>query len=175
MTSPEHWSADVLREIKARDIRTVCTIPDGGLTQLLNMIKADTAHHRLVTLTTEEEGIGIATGCWLGGERAMIAMQSSGVGNCINALGLPAALRAPCLMLITMRGQWGEFNPWQVPMGQGTRPALEAMGVKCFPVDKAAEIGETFAAAADLAFHGRLSAAVLISQRVIGAKGFGQK
>jgi sulfopyruvate decarboxylase TPP-binding subunit len=138
------------------------------------MVKADPAH-RLITLTTEEEGIGIATGCWLGGERAMVAMQSSGVGNCINALGLPAAFRAPCLMLVTMRGQWGEFNPWQVPMGQGARPALEAMGVKCFPVDKADEVGETFAAAADLAFHGRLSAAVLVSQRVIGAKGFGQK
>jgi sulfopyruvate decarboxylase TPP-binding subunit len=137
-------------------------------------VKADPAH-RLITLTTEEEGIGIATGCWLGGERAMVAMQSSGVGNCINALGLPAAFRAPCLMLVTMRGQWGEFNPWQVPMGQGARPALEAMGVKCFPVDKADEVGETFAAAADLAFHGRLSAAVLVSQRVIGAKGFGQK
>jgi len=174
MTASEHWSSDVFREMKARDIRTVCTIPDGGLTQLLNMVKADPAH-RLVTLTTEEEGIGIATGCWLGGERAMIAMQSSGVGNCINALGLPTALHAPCLMLVTMRGQWGEFNPWQVPMGQAARPALEAMGVKCFPVDKAAEVGETFAAAADLAFHGRLSAAVLVSQRVIGAKGFGQK
>ena len=174
MASSEHWSSDVFREMAARDIRTVCTIPDGGLTQLLNLVKAD-PERRLVTLTTEEEGIGIATGCWLGGERAMIAMQSSGVGNCINALGLPTALRAPCLMLITMRGQWGEFNPWQVPMGQGTRPALEAMGVKCFPVDKAGEVAETFAAAADIAFHGRLSAAVLISQRVIGAKGFGQK
>lgn len=174
MGPSEHWSADVFREVKARNIRTVCTIPDGGLTQLLNMVKADPAH-RLITLTTEEEGIGIATGCWLGGERAMIAMQSSGVGNCINALGLPAAFRAPCLMLVTMRGQWGEFNPWQVPMGQGARPALEAMGVKCFPVDKASEVGETFAAAADLAFHGRVSAAVLVSQRVIGAKGFGQK
>jgi sulfopyruvate decarboxylase alpha subunit len=174
MTSSEHWSSDVFRELTARDIRTVCTIPDGGLTQLLNMVKADPGR-RLVTLTTEEEGIGIATGCWLGGERAMIAMQSSGVGNCINALGLPATLRAPCLMLITMRGQWGEFNPWQVPMGQGTRPVLEAMGVKCFPVDKPDEVGETFAAAADIAFHGRLSAAVLVSQRVIGAKGFGQK
>ena len=53
--------------------------------------------------------------------RAMIAMQSSGVGNCINALGLPTAFRAPCLMLVTMRGQWGEFNPWQVPMGQATQ------------------------------------------------------
>lgn len=168
------WSADVFREIKARDIKTVCTVPDGGLIRLLNMVEAD-AGMRLVTLSTEEEGIGVATGQWLGGTRAMIAMQSSGVGNCINALGLPTTFRAPCLMLITMRGQWGEFNPWQVPMGQAVRPVLEAVGVKCFPVDKAAEVGEVFAAAADLAFHGQFSAAVLISQRIIGAKGFGQK
>jgi sulfopyruvate decarboxylase alpha subunit len=168
------WPADVFREMKRRDIATVCTIPDGGLTSLLKMVEADKGM-RLVTLTTEEEGIGVVTGQWLGGNRAMIAMQSSGVGNCINALGLPAALRAPCLMLVTMRGQWGEFNPWQIPMGQAVRPAMEAVGVKCFPVDKAEEVGEVFAAAADIAFHGSLSAAVLVSQRVIGAKGFGQK
>jgi hypothetical protein len=94
----KHWSGDVFREMRAREIATVCTIPDGGLTQLLNLIDDDKAM-RLVTLTSEQEGIGIATGCWLGGQRAMIAMQSSGVGNCINALGLPAAYRAPCLML----------------------------------------------------------------------------
>ncbi|HEX5998589.1 MAG TPA: thiamine pyrophosphate-binding protein [Hyphomicrobiaceae bacterium] len=172
---PSHdWSADVFRAMQARSIATVCTVPDGGLTQLLRMVETDDGM-RLVTLSTEPEGIGVATGCWLGGSRAMIAMQSSGVGNCINALGLPTALRAPCLMLVTMRGQWGEFNPWQVPMGQAVRPTLEAVGVKCFPVDKPEEVGETFAAAADLAFHGRLSAAVLVSQRIIGAKGFGRK
>ena len=171
---PDHWSSDVLREMRARDIATVCTVPDGGLTQLLNLVGGD-GKMQLVTLTTEEEGIGIATGCWIGGGRPMIAMQSSGVGNCINALGLPAAYRTPCLMLVTMRGQWGEFNPWQVPMGQATRPALEAIGVKCFPVDRDAEVGETFAAAADIAFNSRVSAAVLVSQRIIGAKGFGQK
>lgn len=173
-TKTRHWSADVFAEMKARDIRTVATIPDGGLTQLLNMVVAD-KDMRLVTLSTEEEGIGVATGQWLGGKRAMIAMQSSGVGNCINALGIPVTMRAPCLMLVTMRGQWGEFNPWQVPMGQATRTVLEAVGVRCFPVEHADEIAETFAAAADIAFHGRLSAAVLVSQRVIGAKGFGQK
>jgi sulfopyruvate decarboxylase alpha subunit len=172
--STHDWSADVFREMKARGISTVCTVPDGGLTQLLKMVDNEPPM-RLVTLTIEQEGVGIATGCWLGGGRAMLAMQSSGVGNCINALGLPAALRAPCLMLVTMRGQWGEFNPWQVPMGQAVRPALEAVGVKCFPVDRAAEVGETFAAAADLAFNSRVSAAVLVSQRIIGAKGFGQK
>jgi sulfopyruvate decarboxylase alpha subunit len=174
MTSDSAWSDHVLREMKARSIKTVCTVPDGGLANLLNLVRAD-PQLRLITLTTEEEGIGIATGCWLGGGRAMIAMQSSGVGNCINALGLPAAFRAPCLMLVTMRGQWGEFNPWQVPMGQGAQRALEAMAVKCFPVDRAADVGETFAAAADVAIHGGFSTAVLIGQRVIGAKGFGQK
>jgi len=173
-TALHDWSTDVFRAMRERSIATVCTVPDGGLTRLLTMVEAD-AGMRFVTLTTEPEGIGIATGCWLGGSRAMIAMQSSGVGNCINALGLPTALRAPCLMLVTMRGQWGEFNPWQVPMGQATQPALEAVGVKCFPVDRAEEVGETFAAAADIAFHGRLSAAVLVSQRIIGAKGFGLK
>ncbi len=173
-TKTRHWSDDVFAEMKAREISTVATIPDGGLTQLLNMVVAD-KNMRLVTLSTEEEGIGVATGQWLGGKRAMIAMQSSGVGNCINALGIPVTMRAPCLMLVTMRGQWGEFNPWQVPMGQATRTVLEAVGVRCFPVEHAEEIGETFAAAADIAFHGRLSAAVLVSQRVIGAKGFGQK
>jgi sulfopyruvate decarboxylase alpha subunit len=169
-----HWSHDVFRAMKARDIGTVCTVPDGGLTKLLDLIGAD-GKIGLVTLSSEQEGIGIATGCWLGGQRAVVAMQSSGVGNCINALGLPLAYHAPCLMLITMRGQWGEFNPWQVPMGQAAKPTLEAMGVKCFPVDRADEVGETFAAAADLAFNSRTSAAVLVSQRIVGAKGFGQK
>ena len=169
-----HWSLEVFRAMQARNITLVCTVPDGGLTNLLNLIEADD-RIGLVTLSTEEEGIGIATGCWLGGGRAMIAMQSSGVGNCINALGLPLAYRAPCLMLVTMRGQWGEFNPWQVPMGQATRPALEAMGVRCFSVERPEEVGETFAAAADLAFNSRTSAAVLVSQRIVGAKGFGQQ
>lgn len=171
---PAHWSDDVYRAIKARNITTVCTIPDGGLTQLLRKIDADPAM-RLVTLSTEEEGMGLVVGQWAGGSRAMVAMQSSGVGNCINALGFPAAYRAPCLMLVTMRGQWGEFNPWQVAMGQAVRPALEAAGVRCFPVDRAEEVGEVFAAAADMAFNSTISAAVLVSQRIIGAKGFGQE
>jgi sulfopyruvate decarboxylase alpha subunit len=169
-----HWSDAVFREMQERDIKIVCTVPDGGLTTLLNRVEAERSM-RLVTLTTEAEGVGIVAGCWLAGARAMLAMQSSGVGNCINALGLPAAFRAPCLMLVTMRGQWGEFNPWQVPMGQAAKPALEAIGVKCFPVDRPDDIAETFAAAAGIAFNSRVSAAVLISQRVIGAKGFGQK
>ncbi len=171
--SSHDWSTDVFAAANEREISTVATIPDAGHRVLIDKSLADPEMHS-VALTTEEEGIGITSGLGLGGQRGMIAMQSSGVGNCINALGLPTALRAPCLMMVTMRGQWGEFNPWQVPMGQATQPVLEAVGVKCFPVDKAEDVGETFAAAADLAFFGGFSAAVLISQRIIGAKGFGR-
>ena len=171
--TPHDWSSDVFAAMKAREIATVATVPDGGLTRLLKMCDAD-AGTRVVTLTTEEEGVGVVAGLWLGGTRGMLAMQSSGVGNCINALGYAGTLRAPLLMLVTMRGQWGEFNPWQVPMGQATPVVMEAMGVKCFPVDKAEEVGETFAAAADLAFNGDFACAVMIGQRVIGAKGFGK-
>ena len=167
------WSSDVFAAMGARDIRCVCTIPDGGLTRLLQTCEADPSVN-VITLTTEEEGIGITTGLWLGGKRAMIAMQSSGVGNCMNALGMPSVMRAPCLMLVTMRGQWGEFNPWQVPAGRAVPKLLDTLGVNVFPVDRAEEVGETFEAAADLAFNGGLSCAVLVSQRIIGAKGFGR-
>ena len=171
MASDIDWSADVFREMRARGIATVCTVPDGGLTKLLDRVAAERAM-RLVTLTTEEEGIGIATGCWLGGGRAMIAMQSSGVGNCINALGLPAAYRAPCLMLVTMRGQWGEFNPWQVPMGEGTPRVLETMGVQVRQAGEPQAVAAHVKLALTRAFEAHAAEAVLIAQKVIGIKSF---
>ncbi len=165
------WSDPVFEALQARGIRTIATVPDGGLTTLLQRCTQD-ADMRVVTLTTEEEGVGLCVGAWLGGQRSILMMQSSGSGNCINALSFPVNLAAPCLMLVTMRGEWGEFNPWQVPMGQAVQPAFEAMGVTCFRVERAEAVGETFAAAADMAFNCRLPVAVLVAQRVIGAKEF---
>src|SRR5256885_9057461 len=83
-----------------------------------------------VPLTTEEEGIGLAAGAWLGGERAALLMQSSGVGNCANALTLAATCGFPLLVLVTMRGDAGERNPWQGSMGQATPAALRLSGVR---------------------------------------------
>ncbi len=165
------WSAEVFEVMRRKSIRLAATVPDGGLTRLLNLCE-QSPEVRVVTLTTEEEGIGLLTGAWLGGERGALLMQSSGVGNCVNTLSLPRVCGAPCLMLVTMRGQWGEFNPWQVPMGAAVRPVFEAMGVHCYPVDRAEDIAPTFAAGADFAFSSCTSVAVLISQRVIGAKEF---
>ena len=87
----------------------------------------------VVTLTTEEEGVGLVCGAWAGGRKGVLLMQSSGVGNCINALALPVICRIPFLTIVSMRGEWGEFIPWQVPMGQGTPKVLEAMDVQRVP------------------------------------------
>ena len=76
-------------------------------------------------------------GAWLAGDKSAVLMQSSGVGNIINMLATIKECRFPLLMLVTMRGDEGEFNPWQVPMGQATRAVLEAMGVVVKRIDTA--------------------------------------
>ena len=129
---------------------------------------------RSVPLTTEEEGVALLAGAWLGGERGVLLMQSSGVGNCVNMLSLTQACRLPLLMLITMRGEWGEFNPWQLHMGQRTARTLELCGAIVHRLDEAHRAQDTVRAAGVMAFEGQMPVAVLIAQALIGAKGFGR-
>jgi sulfopyruvate decarboxylase alpha subunit len=161
----------IYQALKQAGVKQVAYVPDAGHSQLIKACHAD-REIKAVCLTTEEEGVAMLAGAWLGGERGVLLMQSSGTGNCINMLGMIAECRFPLLMILTMRGHWGEFNPWQVPMSQATVPALNAIGVVVQPVDRATEIAETVSAAARLAFSTGRAVAVLISQRVIGAKQF---
>jgi sulfopyruvate decarboxylase TPP-binding subunit len=125
-----------------------------------------------VALTTEEEGVALLAGAWLGGDRGVLLMQSSGVGNCINMLSLIRICRFPLLALVTMRGEWAEFNPWQTPMGSTTKAALNLMDVRVVRAESESEVAETVDAAAVMAFDGGGSMAVLLGQRLIGSKVF---
>ena len=165
------WPADIYAALKAADIRQVAYVPDAGHARLITLCAADRAM-RMVPLTTEEEGIGLAAGAWLGGQRSVLLMQSSGVGNCINALALIETCRFPLLTLVTMRGEFGEFNPWQVPMGRATPHALELADVLVQRASEADEVGAAVAGAARLAFASYRAVAVLLSQQLIGAKSF---
>src|ERR1700681_4567449 len=126
--APASWPDEVFRVLKEAVVRQVGMVPDAGHSRLIRAFEAD-PETRVVTLTTEEEGVAMLAGAWLGGERGVLLLQSSGVGNCINMLSLPASCHMPLLMIVTMRGEWGEFNPWQVPMGQITASALLLCGV----------------------------------------------
>ena len=171
MQQEADWPADIFAVLREREISQICHVPDAGHDKLIRLCTAQN-DMSVITLTTEEEGVGILAGAWLGGRRGALLMQSSGVGNTINALALPAACRMPFFAIVTMRGEWGEGNPWQVPMGQGAPGALAAMGVMLFRADRTEEVTDTVNAAAAQAFNNQCSTAVLLSQRLIGAKGF---
>ena len=168
-TRQDDWPAHIHRTFIDHGMRQIAYVPDSGHKELITLCRADN-RLRAVSLTTEEEGIGLLSGAWLGGQSGALLMQSSGVGNCINMLAVIQECRFPLLTLVTMRGEWGEFNPWQVPMGQATETVLEAAGVIVHRVDDAALVGETVEAAAYMAFDAMRSVAVVIGQRVVGTK-----
>tara|TARA_R110000868_G_scaffold190962_2_gene435109 strand:+ start:18598 stop:19140 length:543 start_codon:yes stop_codon:yes gene_type:complete len=163
------WPAEIFRTLKDAGIAQVSYVPDAGHTALIDACLADN-HIKTTRLTTEEEGIALSLGAWLGGEKSALLMQSSGVGNCINMLSIIEETRSPLLMLVTMRGEWGEFNPWQIPMGQGTQKSLEDAGMIVYHVDNPDDLADTVYAASQMAFNTYRAVAVLIGQRVIGFK-----
>jgi sulfopyruvate decarboxylase alpha subunit len=169
-----HWSQDIFDLFIANAIALVSYVPDAGHGRLITLCEAEPAI-KTVSLTTEEEGVALAAGAHLGGARSALLMQSSGVGNCINMLSLLRTCGFPLLTLVTMRGEWGEFNPWQAPMGRATPAVLEAMGLVVYRVSEAREVQETVEAAIKFTFDSQVGVAVLLSQRLIGAKSFGRK
>ena len=168
------WRDHIFDVLQDHEIKQVYHVPDAGHSRLIEACQKSHSI-RTVPLTTEEEGIALAAGAWLGGQRSVLLMQSSGVGNTINLMGLTKTLRFPFLTLITMRGDYGEFNSWQYPMGQGTPKVLEAMGVLIYSVDRADEVKAVVDAATRAAFNGGQAVAVLLRQKLIGIKNFGKK
>lgn len=165
------WPHDIYEVLREFDVTQFTYVPDAGHKTLIDLSLADPEVHS-IALTTEEEGIGVLAGAHLGGGRGVLLLQSSGVGNCINFLSLVRGGQFPLLMLVSMRGDFGEGNPWQVPMGRGVEPVLEAMGVICLRAEQASEVVPTLRAAATMVFQSGQAVAVLLTQKLIGAKPF---
>ena len=166
---PQPWQDQLFEVLKGADIRQVGYVPDAGHSRLIARCKADPGI-RDVVLTTEEEGVAMAAGACLGGQRSALLMQSSGVGNCVNMLSLIRACRFPMLMLVTMRGEWEEFNPWQVPMGSIVEPTLKLCDTHVAKVEQPEQVVPAVQNAIQLAFGDDRAAAVLLSQKLIGRK-----
>ena len=167
----EGWQHGLYDQLRAADITQFAYVPDAGHRVLIDRSLADPDVHS-VALTTEEEGVAMLAGADLGGARGVLLMQSSGAGNCINMLSLTVGGRFPLLTLVSMRGDFGEGNPWQFPMGQATQRVLEAMGLIVMRIDRPEDVTPTVAAALTMTFQSGFAVAVLLGQRLIGAKKF---
>jgi len=163
------WPDTIYGHLRRTGVRQVGYVPDAGHSRLITLCRDD-PEIADVALTTEEEGVGLVAGAALGGQRAALLMQSSGVGNCVNMFSLLRNCGFGCVTLITMRGEFGEFNPWQVPMGMITPDVLRLSGFLTYRVDTPEDIDGIVGAGCDMAFNGNLPVAVLLSQRLIGPK-----
>ncbi|HWA13577.1 MAG TPA: thiamine pyrophosphate-binding protein [Burkholderiales bacterium] len=166
-----HWSEGLHRLLRQQNIRQVSFVPDAGHSALIKRCEGD-PDMKAVRLTTEEEGVALAVGAWLGGDKSVLLMQSSGVGNCINMLSMLSVCQVPLPILVTMRGDWAEFNPWQVPMGRASQAVMESMGVLVTRADREEDILPLTEGALRIAYNTLRPAAVLIGQRLLGAKTF---
>src|SRR5262245_49075136 len=162
--SEARWQHDLYDLLRRSGITQFCYVPDAGHAILIDRSLADPDVHS-IALTTEEEGVAMIAGADLGGARAVLLMQSSGVGNCINMLSLIKGGRFPFLTLVSMRGDFGEGNPWQFAMGQATQPVLEAMGVICLRIERPEDVIPTVTAALTMTFKSGKAVAVLLTQR----------
>jgi len=165
------WSGIMFDILHDAGVRLFAHVPDAGNDRLIALAEAhnDT---RTVLLTSEEEGVAICAGADLVGERAVLCMQSSGLGNCPNYLSLAKGGRFPVLMMISMRGDYGEQNPWQYPMGEAVEPLLQSMGVLIFKVEGPDDLERATIAAVNASGKGAQAAAIVLGQKFLGAKGF---
>lgn len=163
------WPDAVYAHFRRVGIRQVGYVPDAGHSRLIELCQAD-PNIADVVLTTEEEGVGLVAGAALGNQRAALLMQSSGVGNCINMFSLLRNCGFGCVVLVTMRGEFGEFNQWQVPMGSITGEVLRLSGFLTYRIEQAEDVDDIVGAGCDMAFDGNLQVAILLAQRLIGRK-----
>ena len=163
------WEDDIYDCFVRHNISQIPYVPDAGHAHLIGRVH-DTPQMHPIVLTTEEEGVASSCGAWLGGQKSVLLMQSSGVGNCINMLSLVSNCNFPFVTIVSMRGEWGEFNYWQVPMSRATPGSFDLMGIDVKRCDNPEDVASTVDAALYAAFASEQKIAILLSQRLIGRK-----
>ncbi|HEX2514427.1 MAG TPA: thiamine pyrophosphate-dependent enzyme [Chloroflexota bacterium] len=164
------WQTTVIEALKANGVRAVGHVPDLVLAGLIRQAEADDALD-VYAPAREEEGVGVLCGAYLGGQRGVLLMQNSGVGNLVNALAsLAVPNQIPFLMLISERGALHEFNPAQVGMAQCLRPVLDALGVPHVTLSRPEEVRPVVDGACALAFSTERPVALVLSPLLTGGK-----
>ena len=164
------WAEGVVTGFQRAGITDIVYVPDNPLAHVLRALERCPAVQTILA-TREEEGMGIAAGLYLGGRRPAVMMQSSGLGNAVNALAsLVVPYQIPIPILISMRGETGEWNAVQVPMGRAARSILGALGIQTFVPERVEDVVTTLEAVTRFALTTRLPIACLLSRTIIDSR-----
>jgi len=161
------WASGVCAGLDAAGARHVVFVPDNPTSHVLRHLADRYPQIRLTTATREEEAFGIAAGLYLGGARPAVMLQSSGLGNSLNALtSLLIPYEIPAVILVSMRGEQDEWNPAQMPMGRAVRTILDSIGIAHTTLESAGAAAHTLERVSRDAFDRHRPAACLLPKRV---------
>ena len=164
------WAECVVEQLKAYNVRFISYVPDAIGEQILQCARQDDFFD-ILPLAREEEGVGVVAGQYVGGSRGAVLMPTSGVGNAINALAsLAIPYEIPLPMFIGFRGELGEFNAAQVPMGQALRPIFDALRIPYFLLMHPEEVRVQIDGALKLTYSLERPVALLLSTQLAGWK-----
>jgi sulfopyruvate decarboxylase alpha subunit len=164
------WSDQIIQGLKDADCSLIGYVPDGITWRVLRLMEQDPFFH-MVPSSREEEAVGIISGAYAAGKRGALFMQSSGFGNCINALAtLNIPYRIPVPMFIGMRGGPGEFNMAQVPGARAIPGILDSLGLQYFNLTREDELPKIIKGGIELCYAGRLPVANLLSTLLTGGR-----
>ena len=164
------WAEVIVQVLKDSDVSLIAYVPDISIDAVTSLM-ADDEYFRVVSATREEEAIGVAAGAYAVGRNAAVFMQSSGFGNCINALAsLCIPCRIPIPMFINLRGEVGEFNIAQVAMGRSTRPILDVLGLPYYTLDSEDRLHRKVSGALTLCYSSRQPLALCLTPMLHGGK-----
>ena len=167
LTHAPEWAFGVCAGAYAAGCRDVVYVPDNPLSHVLRTLEERYSEVRLILATREEEAFGIAAGLYLGGGKPAVMLQSSGLGNSLNAItSLMLPYRIPALIVVSMRGDEGEWNAAQMPMGRAVGAILDAIGIPHVTAESAETAGDAVQRAGTRAFETRVSCACLLPKRV---------
>lgn len=173
---PPVWAVGVCAGLHAAGSRHVVYVPDNPLSHVLRVLRESYPDVMTTIATREEEAFGIAAGLYLGGMRPTVMLQSSGLGNSINALtSLVVPYQIPSLIIISMRGDETEWNPAQVPMGRAVAPILDAIEIPHATLKSPEFAAELVADAGKAAFSTRQPRACLLPRRITVPAGVNEK
>ncbi len=135
MYSPEE---ELITIVKNAAVDMTASLPCEKIKTLLEMVEERFFH---VPLTREEEGVGICAGAALGGRRSAMFVQSSGIGNMVNALlSLMQFYELPLAVFVSQRGIYKEKIAAQFPMGQRLPAILNGAGIPFSVISSPADL-----------------------------------
>jgi sulfopyruvate decarboxylase alpha subunit len=164
------WARTLLDVFRSEDVHNLVFLPDTVMGRLLALAEED-PFFDLVGVHREEEAVGILTGLFLAGQRGAMLVQSSGLGNTLNALGsLAMAYHIPFPMLVSLRGELGEFNPAQLHMGRAVPGCLDALTIRHVTLRSEVDLETIASGALKTCFTAEEPFGILLSAQLTGWK-----